>query len=119
MHSVIKENDIVLMAIRERLMDYFKGWSGDRVVDRSSVRITTIDPDSMRFRYERREHEIHQPCLITLDGYEIGKVEKAPFKLSLDMDTLSRSPELRELTKNIKQFMSDYLPAVEVAEYGQ
>ena len=115
----IDRQEVVVMAIREKLMGYFKGWAGDRVVENSSIRIQSIEPGHIRFRYERREYELHSPSIVLFNGYEIAKLDKSPHTLALNTTVLNRSPQLRELTTAIKAFMNEYLAGVEVIEYGQ
>lgn len=112
------EVDIAIMAVREELMEYFKGDCVERFTERGAVRIRGkqyYDP-IRAYWYERRERELASAGTLEINGTKIAEVSKEPAQLLFVTQTMKRSPQLRSLRKNIEKFMRDYLPVVEIGD---
>jgi hypothetical protein len=102
------------MAIRETLMEYFKGGCVERVTINSKVKLNAIRANDIRFRYQRREYENQQPKQLFLNATPLAVVQKAPDQIEFNRRVFDRSPELRAVHKELLRFTKQYLPMVEV-----
>lgn len=107
------------MAIREKLMYYYKTNIGENLTN-SNV---TIVPDafghdrSSRTRhYERRNYELKNPVTLYVGNSALFKLEKHPNILGFYTIPLKRSKVMRDIRSNIEDFVSKYLRSVEVKE---
>lgn len=103
----------LVMAIRERLMEYYKGTCVRRVVDSPTVKIVNLSQyASTRYSYQRQNLEQEQPAMILVDGCPIVTVRKAPARATFHTAVLFRSPQLTQVHKQLNVFMNKYLQAV-------
>lgn len=104
-NSLANEQELAIqtqvMAIREQLMEYFKGTCVQRLADGAKIEIATVYPAHTRFTYERRELENRQPARVYLDQVPILGLIKAPDSVTFYEGTLGRSPQLREIKLQI------------------
>lgn len=106
---------LTTMAIRERLMEYFKGTCVEQFTENSNIRIRSrIRDGSASYQYLRREQENRQPSVLLLGELPILTLQKAPEQAVFNTRLLTRSPQLREINKELKDFMQKYLSGVEV-----
>jgi hypothetical protein len=105
--------EINVMAIREMLMEYFKGTCVRRVTDNHNVTLQSIQKSS-NYYFERRENEIKNPVLLYVSNVPILTLSKEPETLTLHLGTLERSKELREVRIELEKFMHDYLRGVRI-----
>jgi hypothetical protein len=101
------------MAIREVLMEYFKGTCIERLTDNHSVRLINGISSRGEYQYIRREQENQRPMIVMLNNIPIATVQHAPEKIIFHQRVLTRSPEFREIYKELKLFMDKYLVGVE------
>jgi hypothetical protein len=101
------------MAIRELLMEYFKGTCVDRMTANNNIRLVSVST-TRAYQYQRRQAEYQQPKAVTIGGIPIMNVQKSPEKVVFNTRLLNRSPQLSEVYKNLKVFMDNYLGGVEV-----
>lgn len=104
--------DSTVMAIRERLMGYFKGTYVESVaatnISLSTKSITT------RRHYQVRNAQLKNTCYVAIDGLILLEVEKNPQKITLYMKTLRRSKPMTYICKEVEAFIGKYLRGVEV-----
>lgn len=106
--------EVTTMAIRETLMEYFKGTCVERLTENSSVRLRNIPASERQYQYQRREYENKKPMTVMLGGLPIATVQKAPEQIKFHDKVLTRSPQLREVYRRLQHFMDKYLQGVEV-----
>jgi hypothetical protein len=107
-----------LMAIREELMCYFKGDCVEKMVARTNVEVQEV-VISMRGRpnYERVALRNEKRSILFIGGTPIAILRQAPDRLELQTDVLRRSPQFKEVEKQLKDFMAMFLPGVIVEEH--
>lgn len=112
------KEELAIMAIREELMEYFKGDCVERFVEPGIVRIRAKNymDETRPYWYVRREREVACVGFLELNGVVLAELSKSPPQLLFVAKTMSRSPELRRLRKEIEKFLYNYLPAVEKGE---
>jgi hypothetical protein len=112
-NSLEEDVNTTVMALREALMDYFKGDTiRDLHINKRRLHWTSRGVNVNRTA-DRLENEIHNPRSLQLSGLEIFRVYKEPDEL-LILSSLDRSPELKAVAKGVKEFMSKYLTGVKV-----
>ena len=104
--------DNTIMAIREFLMEYFKGSCGDKLALPSSVTVKKF-PTSGNFYYERRESENSQGKVISIKNVPVMRVQLSPDTIVLFSKTLSRSKQMREVRDKLEMFLDKYLQGIE------
>lgn len=104
--------DSTVMAIREHLMDYFKGTHVESVTE-SNIRLA---PKTIRTRrhYEIRNAQLKNTQYLSMAGLILLEVEKNPQKITFNGRTLKRSKAMEALAKEIEAFIGKYLRGVEV-----
>lgn len=112
------KEELAIMAIREELMEYFKGDCVERFVERGVVRIRPKNymDETRPYWYVRREREVASEGFLELNGVRLAELSKSPLQLLFVAETMNRSQELRRLRKEIEKFLYNYLPAVEKGE---
>lgn len=104
-----------VMAIRERVVEYYKGSCVDRLTDRridlvgESRGTLGINPR----QFERLLWQQEDSKLLLLDSVNLLTLRRQPDTLILGLN-LERSKEMRGVKVGIKNFMGKYLPNVKV-----
>ena len=108
-----------VMAIREELMNYFKGGCVQTMVQNSPVQFSRIEGRT-RYQYEREEIRNKQPRIVNLGNAPIMTVQKSPDKVTLHAAVLNRSPQFRAIREGLEEFLDRYLigVTVEINEKG-
>lgn len=101
-----------VMAIREELMDYFKGTCIQRVTENSGVRLSRVE-EHLTYTYLRRDAENTRTARIYLKDVPILTVKSSPDKVIFHNFLLHRSPQLRKVKGGIEEFMNKFLMGVE------
>lgn len=105
------------MAIREELMRYFKGSCVERVVENNALRLINLaDFRERSYQYQRRQLETQQPMLMQLGNVPLMTLQHAPEKVTFHCLTFERSPQLREIKKEVEKFLDKYLMGIEKEE---
>lgn len=103
------------MAIREQLMNYFKGTCVETLTEGSPVYVTSARANSREnFRYLRLQDEQQNPCYVMLGDLPIMTIQKVPDRVVMSKALLTRSPQLREVYAEITDFLEKYLIGIEV-----
>lgn len=103
-----------VMALREQLMEYFKGTCIERFTENTNIRfINASTRGRANFSYLRREAENQRPMIVMLGGLPIMTVQRAPEVAVFHATLLTRSPQLRQVYQELKVFMDKYLGGVE------
>lgn len=102
-----------VMAIREHLMDYFKGTCIHRFVEKHNITMMNVSsPAREEYQYIRRQAEAEAARVMYLDSAPILTVKLNPDRIIFNTKVLNRSPELRDVHKEIEAFMQEFLPGV-------
>jgi hypothetical protein len=101
-----------IMAIREVLMEYFKGTCVQRMTD--SQVFLAVPSTYAEYQYQRIELQNKQPRNLMLSGFSLLEVSKLPDTVTLNVKVFDRSPQLREVYAGVKEFLDKYLVGVEV-----
>lgn len=119
---VPKRNDLsrlepTIMAVREVLMDYFKGTCIRRMTTSSNVRLRRLG-FSVRgvYRNERVDMELDNICVLYVGHVPIAKLGKNPARLVFLSTATKRSPQLRSLEYYVRKFAKEYLPGIEIQQ---
>lgn len=102
------------MAIREIVMEYFKGDCIQKLVDNPYLEVKTVNPPQRgTYYFERRQRENEQSKMVLLAGSPLFTMKKLPDKVTFHEVVMMRSPQMRELSRLLVDFLDEYLPAVE------
>lgn len=101
------------MAIREILMEYFKGTCVERLTEGVDIQLFSL-PSERQYQYMRRESDNQRRMMVRLNGLPIMTIQCAPERVLFHAKVLNRSPQLREVYKGLKDFMEKYLSGIEV-----
>lgn len=120
----LDENELVelgvmthVMAVRECLMQYFKGTTVASLTDNVNVWWDSIGyDDEENHNYRRREHEMHSPMRLLMDGHPLLEVQHHPNIATLYPRILGRSDEYSQMGEHITKFFNRYLGSVELKE---
>lgn len=109
------------VAIRESLMEYYKGSCGTRFHSLYSHDLRFNDvplgiQGRRAYQYERREHQLRAPLKLFLRSSPLMKVSKNPDEAVMYMQVFSRSPQLTDVHRQLKQFFEQYLSGVTLKE---
>lgn len=111
------ESDVKLettvMALRETLMQYFKGSCVARLTDGAGIECRTVYQPRMKYQYQRLQAEAERAKVIYLGGVSLMTVRLAPDRLVYHTITMGRSPQLKQIHKMIDKFLDHYLPNVQ------
>lgn len=103
----------LVMGLREQLMEYYKGTCVRRFVYLSDIQLRDLaEYAHTRYNYQRQTLENERPMMLLVKDVPLLTMKKAPARLVFHTATLSRSPQFKEIHKQLNQFMSKYLPAV-------
>lgn len=100
------------IVIRETLMQYFKGTCIDSFAYAPNVMLHQVYGNH-RYQYERQEAERIARAHLQLGRVRLFELTREPAKIVFHPNLL-RSPQLLHIRKEIKRFMKQYLPNVEV-----
>jgi hypothetical protein len=111
------DNDTMLtiMNIRERLMEYYKGTCVEHMTVSGNIAvIKDYNLLPSQHLYERQLLELENKRVMLIGRTKIFTLTNHPKKIVF-YSCLDRSPQLREVKKEIEQFMHDFLGGVEVS----
>lgn len=100
-----------VMAIREEMMNYFKGTCVDRVTANRNVRLTRLPSDRLPYQYQRLELERKRITGLYVADTLLFTLQLEPDRVLFGKE-LDRSPQLREVKKAVDKFMERYLAGV-------
>jgi hypothetical protein len=120
----LDENELVelgvmthVMAVRECLMQYFKGTTVASLADNVDVWWDSIGyDDEENHNYRRREHEMRSPMRLLMNGSPLLEVQHHPNIATLYPRILGRSDEYSQMSEHITKFFNRYLGSVELKE---
>lgn len=115
MGTIDNSTRLTIMAIRESLMRYFKGTCVEDMTQSANVRLRKDwTTQGTSHQYERLALEANNKCVLYCGDLKLFTVSSAPKKIVF-YSCLDRSPQLREVKKEIAEFMHDFLGAVDVS----
>lgn len=110
------------MALREAIMDYYKGTcvQGFSSLSQYSVGYTRIplpnDGTRRNFNYEREEHQRRNPLMYHLDGTIMFELWRDPHTATFHPSIMRRSEELSVAYDQLREFFDKFLPSVTIIE---
>lgn len=105
-----------IMAVRESLMEYFKGTCVERFTENTNIRLVNANRGQRaEFQYLRQAAENQSPMIVLLGGLPIMTVQRSPERVVFHGKVLTRSPQLTQVYDGLKEFMEKYLNGVEVS----
>lgn len=115
---VTKESQLdiehMTMAVREEIMQYFKGTCVSKVTENQNIEMLPISlPSQPAYHYQRQAAARKSGMLLFIGKAPILQLEKSPPIITFQTGVLGRSKQLRELHKQLEIFMKKYLPAVQ------
>lgn len=106
-----------VMAMREHIMEYFKGTCGQSVVCNSNIKRRSIEISYQgMFRYERTHHERNKATLLFIGDTPFAILGLDPKTMTILTVAANRSPQLRYIKRQLKRFAEEFLPGIEVKE---
>lgn len=109
--------EITVMALRERIMDYFKGNCVESFVTCHEISMFNLSEQiSSNYYYARREARNQQKTLLLLAGVPLLTLQHYPEQATFHIKVLRRSPELRQVEQELRQFFKQYLSGVEIVD---
>ena len=109
--------ETTVMAVRESIMDYFKGSCVERMTKNTNVYTLPVETNLRgRPNYERVEIQNRSTTIILLGGLPIVTVEHLPDTITINTGVMKRSKQLRAVNKQLAEFLKVYLPGVAVTE---
>lgn len=102
--------NITLIAIRELLMEYFKGDCIERVTDGGNV---MIHFEQGHGRAGRWYASFKRPGYLMLSDVVLARLGQEPDTIEFQR-VMARSPQLKAIHKGVNKFLKNYLPGVEV-----
>lgn len=115
MGSIENSTKLTIMNIRERLMDYFKGTCVERMTQSGNVMLVKdYRISSDQHQYVRLAIQDENKHIMVIGNTKVFTLTNAPKKIVF-YSCLDRSPQLREVKKEIERFMHDFLGGVEVS----
>lgn len=105
------------MAIREELMQYFKGDCVQRLTYASNVRVMGIEVSMKGLpNYERVAIKNARRALLRVGDAPILELSYNPAVVVFNTGVLRRSPQLKDIEAALRKFFAEYLPGVEVKD---
>lgn len=115
MGSIDNDTKLTTMNIRERLMDYFNGTCVERMTQSGNVMLVKdYRISSEQHQYVRLALQDKNKHIMVIGHTKVFTLTNAPKKIVF-YSCLDRSPQLREVKREIEQFMHDFLGGVEVS----
>lgn len=102
------------MAIRQRLMAYFKEHHEREPRGGNISWISERGPSDRHF--ERDSNQLEDPCGLLIGGHYLLSLRHEPDRVILHGGTLNRSKGMRQLKDKLQHFLHTYLPGVSVTE---
>lgn len=108
---------VTVMALREVLMEYFKGSCVQKMTKNSNVRLYDINQSTRGMtRAERWRLSFKQPSILLLDNVPLATLGKEPDTVTIHSSVTDRSKQLREIEEGLQKFLRTYLPGVRVVK---
>jgi hypothetical protein len=108
---------VTVMALRELLMQYFKGSCVQEMTTNSNARLYELGQNQRGLsRAERWRLSLKRPSILLLDNVPILSVGQEPDTVTMHVTVLNRSPQLKQVRKSLEKFLATYLPGVNVEE---
>ena len=104
--------ETTIMAIRERLMEYYKGTCVERFTEDSNIYINEL-PYRGNHNYQRDEFMRTMPSELFIGNLPILAIKKNPDEITFYDNILGRSPQLRQVKQELERFVEKYLGAIE------
>lgn len=111
-------NDAVqatVMAIRERLMGYYKGT--ERLLPGDIVSLHTVR-QQYSYHFERDHAQLADERLLLIDGLPLMNLTREP-QVATFYATFDRSRSFRAVREGVERFMQKFLPGVEIAQSSE
>lgn len=109
--------EATVMALREELMSYFKGSCVSRVTAKRNVqRVSLGDFRPRVYRYQRELLAKQEPCILLLGGAPLCSLQHAPEVITFHARVFNRSPQLRQVRRELEKFLNSYLGGVKKEE---
>jgi len=110
----------ITMAIREEMMEYFKGTCVNKLSPFCGVRTVGVsfrgNEHGERHYYLRREHEQEDPRRIVFADTVIGEVRHNDDRAVFYPGVMNRSPEFAGIYEQVRDFFGKYLQGVQLSE---
>lgn len=106
-----------VMAIREEMMEYFKGTCVSRLVDNAGIYTDSISLQSNLRRpylYQRQNHEQDNPRRLYFGATALGEMHHNADTVSFYPAVMNRSPEFTAIHEQVNAFFSKYLQGVKL-----
>lgn len=108
---------ITVVAIREKLMEYFKGSCVKSVTKDSNVRLMELNIGARGLsRAERWRLGYKRPMLLFIDNVPLATLGQEPDIITFHSSVMGRSKQLKDVHTHLKEFLTTYLPGVTVDE---
>lgn len=110
------DTDETIMAIREELMEYYKGSCVSQLASHEGISITPVRERSGGDHYYlRREEENRDPQVLYWRDTPLFTMERQPAQLTLHTRYITKSDALRTIRAGVEDFMGKYLMGIPVA----
>jgi hypothetical protein len=112
MGSITDTTKLMALAIRETLMEYYKGTCIQRLTSTSSVDLVPMEQASSGDHYYlRREATLRSKKLLFYDGIPIATLCKNPMTIKFESTAIATN-ELAEVKELLIEFLRTYLTGV-------
>lgn len=110
------QQQITVMALRERIMEFFKGDCVKRLTDNNNIRVVRTRDHEPRgqFQYQRRVAESKNATMVFIGEAPLFTMELLPDTLTFHVGVATRSKELRFIYNELTIFMGRYLAGVDI-----
>lgn len=109
--------EATVMALRETLMEYFKGTCVEKMTRNSNVNLYPISERQRGLsRAERWRLSFKRPRILLLADVPLATVGQEPDTITIHTAVMGRSPQLKKVRKELEKFLKTYLPGVEIKE---
>lgn len=107
--------ETTLMAMREQIMEFFKGTCVKRVTKNSNVKLTSCERNG-GYLYNRIAEESANAKVLLLGDVPIMTMRLNPHVATIHTKPLQRSKQLRQIKELLEKFFDEYLPGIERRE---
>lgn len=111
--------EFTVMAIRERVMEYYKGTCVNRMDNPHNIGLRIEDSAPARYNYQRQAIRQQDGQKMYIGNVWVASLQKSPHMMVLRNNKLQRSPQLEAVKAGVMDFMGRYLRAVEVKQQGR
>ncbi len=108
--------EVTVVALREKIMGYFKGTCVESFVDSSYITMFDTSQATRGYYADRREALNQRKTIVLLSGVPLFTLQHYPEKVTFHTLVLRRSPELSQVEKELKKFFKEYLAGVEIED---